>query len=345
MNLTTSVPICFSPKPDEGAITYSKSSEFYFSDGSLVVRIDAKTFKVHSSILARHSEIFSDMAEIPQPHDCELIDGCPVVDLQDDVEEFTDTLRAIYDPMHFDTLDSKSTLSTLLTFLSGILRITTKYAMEKLRRKCISFLEAKFPSTLDGCLSLLASQFQYSSADIVRLIALASAHNGGANIPSVLPWAYYLCTQMTVDEIIGNDVLTWECKAVCLAGKEKLWHAFTTISHSMLFSFSPSPLCQSACAGKLAQLALPSQYGGADFGGGRSGKLGSISWKEAEDLRMRPHPLEEYGGWGPWKSAVCTRCFGHLKDMHMAGRQKVWQELPVYFGLGTWDGIRRDEES
>lgn len=78
-----------------------KHSEFYFPDGSLAIRISGTVFRVHASILARHSEVFRDMAEIPQPPNdqCETVEGVPVVDLQDDVKEFEDTLHAIYDPL------------------------------------------------------------------------------------------------------------------------------------------------------------------------------------------------------------------------------------------------------
>ncbi|KAJ2924397.1 hypothetical protein H1R20_g12693, partial [Candolleomyces eurysporus] len=236
----------------------NKHSAFYFNDGSIVLRVESVLFKVHSSILGRHSEVFHDLVEVPQPNDCEKVDGCPVVDLQDDVEEFTDTLGAIYDPFHFDAIDSKSSLNTLLNALSGILRISTKYNMDQLRKKSIRLLEAKFPSTLDGCISLLKSQFRYDSKDIVRIITLA----GRTNVPSVLPWAYYLCTHMGVDDILKNNVLTWEDKALCLAGKEKLWQALMKHSHSFLFRFTPSPQCNGNCATKMSMMLSSGQSSG-----------------------------------------------------------------------------------
>ncbi|KAJ3521783.1 hypothetical protein NMY22_g12168 [Coprinellus aureogranulatus] len=267
--------IGFSPKPPDRDtqstspnMGFTKHPEFYFPDGSLAIRISDTVFRVHASILARHSEVFRDMAEIPQPpsDQCETVEGVPVVDLQDDAKEFEETLSAIYDPFYFDTLDSKSKLNEILSFVSGPLRITTKYAMPKLRAKCISLLEAKFPSTLDGCLSLLKSQFQYTPADIVRLITLASPSH--ANVPSVLPWAYYLCTHMDVDDVLKNGVLTWESKALVLGGKEKLWEALKKHSHRMLFQFIPSPSCTSSCALKVStqQNSSSSPFGAAMYG-------------------------------------------------------------------------------
>ena len=91
----------------------TKHTSYYFNDGSIVLRVENVLFKVHSSILGRHSEVFRGMDELPQPEDCEKVDGCPVVDLQDDVEEFTDTLGAIYDPLCVLALSSPSSLSEI----------------------------------------------------------------------------------------------------------------------------------------------------------------------------------------------------------------------------------------
>ena len=244
---------------------------------------------------------------------------------------------------HFDSLDGKSKLNDILTFVSGPLRITTKYGMSKLRAKYISLLEAKFPSTLDGCLSLLKSQFQYASADIVRLITLASPSH--ANVPSVLPWAYYLCTHMSVDDVIQNDVLTWEGKALVLAGKEKLWQALKKHSHKMLFLFVPAPTCPSNCAIKVAQQQQTTsgyQYGNpATYGTTGPACKFSMTLDEAEELRRVPHPLEEYDS-ERWKqSGVCARCFAYLGQTHREGRMKVWKELPTFFGLESWESIQR----
>lgn len=213
--------------------------------------------------------------------------------------------------------------------------------MPKLRAKCIALLEAKFPSTLDGCLALLKSQFQYTPADIVRLITLASPSH--ANVPSVLPWAYYLCTHMEVDDVVQNDVLTWENKALVLAGKDKLWDALKTHSHKMLFQFIASPSCVSNCAHKITQQQTMPPFG-AQYGNPVPSGPGckfTMTLDEAEELRKIPHPLEEYDS-DRWKqSSVCARCFAHLGQVHREGRMKVWKELPTYFGLGSWETIQR----
>ena len=74
--------------------------EFYFSDGSVVIIVERTAFRVHQSILARHSEIFSGLWEVPQPSKMDVYDGCPSVYLSgDSVDDFVDVMRVLYDTL------------------------------------------------------------------------------------------------------------------------------------------------------------------------------------------------------------------------------------------------------
>ncbi|KIJ97691.1 hypothetical protein K443DRAFT_630675, partial [Laccaria amethystina LaAM-08-1] len=196
----------------------TRHRKFYFLDGSVIIIIDVSAFKVHQSVLSRHSDVFAGMWGVSQPRGIPDIDGCPTAELQDNVSDFTDTLKSLTVPIqrpclypiltYFDNLPPNADLTTLLTFLSGI---TTKCNMQQLRNKCIALLCQKFPSTLSGC-AVIAQQYQYTPSTTVRLIPLARE----TNIPEVLPWAYYICTQMSIPDLLINPILSWQDKA---AGK------------------------------------------------------------------------------------------------------------------------------
>ncbi|TFK22109.1 hypothetical protein FA15DRAFT_681809 [Coprinopsis marcescibilis] len=315
----------------------TKHPEYYFSDGSIVLRLGKTLFKIHQSILGRHSDIFAGMWDMPQPDGEELVDGCPVVDLQDDVDDFTDTLRAVYDSFHFDTLNtSTASLGELVTFVNGILKISTKYSMAKLRQKCISLLLVKLPNTFESCCALLHTKSKYDSPDIIRVINLARA----ANVPEILPWAFYLCTHMSVNDIMKNTVLSWQDKAIVLAGRERLWEVQKSTSNSALFVFTPSQQCTSNCQGRILA-AIP---GTSISTGNPPGLNMGMNYREAEDYRRSPHPLGEFDGWSHMKQQpVCGRCSSHQIAEHKKGREKVWNNLPTYFDLGTWEDIKKDQ--
>ncbi|KIM37361.1 hypothetical protein M413DRAFT_20350 [Hebeloma cylindrosporum] len=267
--------------------------EFYFSDGSVVIIVERTAFRVHQSILARHSEVFNGLWEVPQPSRMEVYDGCPSMHLSgDSVDDFVDVMRVIYDVFHFDRIKPDTSLSSLITFLSGILRISTKYHMQGLRNKCITIIQDKFPSTLSGC-------------------------------DEILPWAFYLCTHISVNDILANSVLSWQDKALCLAGKERLWEMQKWHTHAFMLDFKQAPQCASNCSARIPR---------------------PLKLENFEVMRINPHPLEEYKDWKTLN--LCQRCQTMAETQHRNGREKVWQELPSLFHLGkSWDNICEDQDS
>ncbi|KAF8149053.1 hypothetical protein B0H34DRAFT_734667 [Crassisporium funariophilum] len=292
--------------------------EFYFPDGSVVLIVERTAFRVHQSVLARHSEVFNGMWDVPQPPQVDMYDGCPTVWLTDSKNDFTDVMRVLYDAFYFDKLKPDSPLTTLIAFISGLLRISTKYDMQQLRQKCISIIQDKFPSTLAGCDMVLSRQYKYIPAEIVRVIPLARE----TNVATVLPWAFYLCAQIGVDDILKDPVLSWRDKALCLAGKEFLWEAQKSNTHKFLLEFNQALDCPHNCHRSVASNS-------------------TMTWQNAEIMRITPHPLEEYVDWKDVR--VCRKCLDMVMLQHRIGREKVWEKLPSYFQLGTWDDIIKDQ--
>jgi hypothetical protein len=78
----------------------SRHSEFWFTDGSVVVIVGTVAFRIHKSILSKQSDVFSDLFMVPQPKDgTETMDGCPVVHLPDALADFIDVMKALYHPL------------------------------------------------------------------------------------------------------------------------------------------------------------------------------------------------------------------------------------------------------
>jgi hypothetical protein len=75
-------------------------SAIWYRDGSVVLQAQDTQFRVHWSVLAKHSAFFKDLEGLPQPNPADLptVDGCPVVEIQDAVEDVEHLLTALYDP-------------------------------------------------------------------------------------------------------------------------------------------------------------------------------------------------------------------------------------------------------
>jgi hypothetical protein len=98
---------------------HRRHPDLWFEDGSVVLCAEGTLFRVHMSLLSRHSVCFRDMFAIPQPsrnpgittqcvqtklgpadaRDDHLreYDGCPVVHLHDIAEDVGNLLTALYD--------------------------------------------------------------------------------------------------------------------------------------------------------------------------------------------------------------------------------------------------------
>lgn len=75
---------------------------FWFHDGSIVILVGSLMFRVHQTVLSTHSEVFAGLFSVPQPPSDvkgqEMIEGCHVVQLHDQTNDFVDLLNGIYNP-------------------------------------------------------------------------------------------------------------------------------------------------------------------------------------------------------------------------------------------------------
>ncbi|KAJ6507287.1 hypothetical protein C8R47DRAFT_88791 [Mycena vitilis] len=296
--------------------------EFWFHDGSIVILVGALMFRVHQTVLSAHSEVFAGLFTVPQPPPAtkgqEMIEGCHVVQLHDEAQDFVDLLKGIYHPSHFDTLPDE--LADVLSWISGMLRLSTKYMIVSLRQRCISILKARFPATFADYNTMISSPHRkhYKSDDVMRTVLLAQE----CNVREILPYAFYCVARMGLSRIVTDTPLdvSWREKAVCLVGRERLRWAEMSLSHSFLFAFRPAPSCTT-----LPQCGLA--------------RGPQKEWRVLESAKA-PNPLKLFVRWQAMN--VCAECVANAQAQHKAGREEVWQHLPVIFELAGWDELREN---
>ncbi|KAI0673675.1 hypothetical protein C8Q78DRAFT_967754 [Trametes maxima] len=203
--------------------TSERHPSLYYDDGNVVLSSLAhdgtrQHFRVHRSILCRHSPVIADMFAIPpllaldsNTRIAEAYDGVVHVEMQDSVEELTSFLTMFYDPLGsaYKRFDPNTPV-----LVEGALKLAMKYECDALRRRIIANLEADWPQTLaqwDARRAeavLLRSEHSLQLTGKVdgaylddRLPEPASAIRIASDygIPSILPAAFYTLALLSTD--------------------------------------------------------------------------------------------------------------------------------------------------
>ena len=225
-------------------------------------------------------------------------------------------------PSHFDNLPPEAELDPLLDFISGILRLSTKYVIRSLRHRCISLLSSKFPTSFKAYNSKVASNTheRFKSDSVMRVVNLARE----TDVLQILPYAYYCVARVSCRRMLRHKEtdIDWQTKATCLVGRERLRWAEMSLSHSFLLVFHRSPQCQSPlCAHARGPHA---------------------EWHVIEAAKS-PNPLRQYTRWHQLN--VCVDCVAYCQLQHANGRKEVWDKLPDFFEMPTWDELKSTQDA
>ncbi|KAF5391569.1 hypothetical protein D9757_002383 [Collybiopsis confluens] len=288
-------------------------AELWFSDGTIIVENGESMFKLYSGLLARKSSVFRDMLTFPQP---DGDGGVQTVRLYDSTEALTAFFKAIFDPEFFEPPPSKTDLDTI----GNILRLSTKYNTQYLRKRALLHIETTYPSLLTA----------WNRRDADRTIP-AIVYSPFAVLPLVrefeLSWAlpavlYCLCSH-SVSQIL--DGVYWceqpisinaEDQKRILVGRAELVHLQNNLSLACLRQPSyPDCISSSECTER------------------RRKWLNVVSgWDIADPLDCLIENMDN-----ALKMDLCLGCFTQLKSNYYEEAQmEIWDQLPRIFGLSPW---------
>ncbi|PPQ66246.1 hypothetical protein CVT26_010947 [Gymnopilus dilepis] len=189
---------------DSQSASCPSRSEYWFKTGDVVLQAENTQFRVHREILSRHSRVFTDTFGMPQSKEGEgscserLVDGQPLVDLDDPVHEIDYMLSILYDTLRMHDWTKPMTVIRIST----LLRLGKKYEIDFFVQEALQRLCFDHPTTLAAWESVSAHGFYVRigpvdnlAKDMVTIINLANEHS----IPSILPAAYlHLCMHFTL---------------------------------------------------------------------------------------------------------------------------------------------------
>ncbi|KAF7370303.1 BTB domain-containing protein [Mycena sanguinolenta] len=300
-------------------------SELWYRDGNIVLQAENTQFRVHWGVLAQHSSVFRDMEELPQPPDQPTIDGCPIVELSDGPKDVENLLKAMYIPAFY------CQKKLPLPVIDAHIRLGRKYDCKYFFDLAVARLTAEFPAALEEFDAIHSGETSggiewKADFSLFHIIAVASNNN----ILSALPSAYYRVVQSSsLEKLFDGLERTDGTRASldstdlrrCVIGRQTLLHkqlqAGYTLGWTRKWEFSD---CISPAACGTFRENILSFYLDEKFV-----HIGGLL------------PSTHFYKWN-----FCPTCANHITDSIVAGRKKIWDEMPEIFGLSPWSELKND---
>ncbi|KAH7909596.1 hypothetical protein BJ138DRAFT_209656 [Hygrophoropsis aurantiaca] len=310
-----------------------KCEDIWFDDGNIILHINNTIFRVHKSVLVKHSSVWKTMASLPQSGHSGAR-SISIVALHDDVQDMKELLMVFYNPLYF--MYSRDSFR----FLAGILRLSTKYDIPHLQNESTVELQRVYPRHLKDfdCLNQTSSTPEADATISARTRAWAENYAIEAvnlaretSCMTILPCALYHCARLPVETIIcgtSKARLPPEDVDTCMLGRETLLRMQRESTHPFLYTLPPVQ-----ATGK-----YPSCSDGACVRGGHKTLLRYIM---DEMYFTTPIALEKFTKW--LDVGRCISCAAPLQAAHLKAREVVWEELPNVFGLGVWEDLKGED--
>jgi len=303
----------------------------WLPDGNVVLATDKYLFRVHKSVLSRHSSVFKDMFGLPTVDGPiaggmapELYEGLPLVRLAgDDGDDVVHLLRATYDRPYYKCDDD----DTPLEVITALLLLSTKYDFKDIRSDVIKHILRHYPTTFHEYEAVgddLSKHMFGKTRPRCHTPLLKAALV--ANVEILQPPLYYaVCSTFILDYFFGDfdGPLDPRCLKLLVCGKESMSKAMHSII-SVYLQESERCIHLHHGDGNVGSFKLTGLRIFLD-----SSKLSLISWKRLEEQ---------------WPHRVCAECKGNLETKIEEMRAQIWDILPSFFRLPDWNTLRANCE-
>ncbi|KAJ7629881.1 hypothetical protein B0H17DRAFT_1150396 [Mycena rosella] len=312
----------------------ARDPNFYAEDGNIILAAkDSENrtiyFRLHRSILVKHSPVFADMFSMPPPPTAEKYDGVPLVEMPDDADGLRTLIALLYDPQCISVILKSEDFAARMFDPAVLAR---KYQVDWIREMVASHLEQQWPRTLidwdtmaDAELGYFFTGIPHANLKVHRLpepvTAIRLARE--CDVPAVIPIAFlHLLRQpLEIDPDDAGDMHTsvWETPERALLAPADLhrlalarqrmgkWFKLHTEAWELEPCFSDMP-CETRWLRILATVAI---------GVARDGNVLGASQRVFQ------------GG----MKDICTPCSLWCRDEIGEMREEFFDKLPTFFQL------------
>ncbi|TRM56923.1 hypothetical protein BD626DRAFT_516849 [Schizophyllum amplum] len=298
-------------RTEDGDAPIVRSDKIWYDDGNLVIQAERTQFRVHRGILSKQSVFFRDMKDLPQPSNAAeaLVDGCPVIELQDEAEDVWYMLHCIYDTA---LLTRPPSFPELLTSL----RMGHKYLVAVMFDSAADRLRAEFPSAIERYSEVEFSRFT-TSADNNHFELLPVVKAVG--LETVMPALYFFYVNFRSAPQIaaGCDIVDVD---VCSRSSAVLPSAEDRLM--LLVAFNKILRSQD-------EYSLRWIWKGSD-------SCSRPTMCDKARTEYREARFSVFDG----TVDLCKWCTITAKQLHEEGRDMFWKVLSSFFGLKPWEELR-----
>lgn len=203
----------------------TRCEDLWFEEGNVIIAAEGLSFRVHSGILARHSEVFRELLSAAALRDLpQSLEGCPVLRTQDKGAHLQRLIGIIYDGgKRFVPPDHKSHTcvdkcnvssdyfhcdrpSVQFADLRVVTLMAVKYKVQELVDEVIGRLCGFFPwRKLEDWVNLAyedeAQPLYITKRDAIAIIPLARL----LDAPKLLPMAFYISCGLPQHELVEGQ--------------------------------------------------------------------------------------------------------------------------------------------
>lgn len=210
-----------------------------------------------------------------------------------------------------------------LSMVRAFLRLGRKYGIDHLQAEALTRLSIDYPCTLQGYDECIKG---HKTIDLEGNTHFAIVDLARENdIPSILPMAFYLCCE----EAQGIDP------------KSRIVHPADNLD-----AFLPTEDMITCYLGqkRLLGLQMIETFGWLDVRSPAESAHTRCTIAKKEIFYAMSYPLTPFCPlcpWTPnWIRAMCSDCAIKAQQRHIHGRAEIWDQLPVVFGLPSWEQLK-----
>ncbi|KAG7444120.1 uncharacterized protein BT62DRAFT_934292 [Guyanagaster necrorhizus] len=301
-----------------------KDGALWLDDGNIVlISAQGVGFRVHLSVLSMNVVGFRDMfGAVDHSDEKEKYTTRTLKDSTQDLRHF---LHALYTrtyfypgkPTHYDTLES-------------MLRMSTKYHAKQLRHELIEHLIMIYPSEM--MVLEKYKDLRIPSDDTHSLRAITMARE--CDVPMILPTAFYWASTISPAQLIRlQPKLKSKDLAEILVGREKIAQAVYKAMWCWLSETRHGCKGDRKCrARRLSVLRDTNQFQGAPPSFFLNKILPETPDEESSDSESDEEDEE---------GKFCEHCLQqwYTPKKMRKDYQDIWDSLPSYFTLPSWDDL------